>query len=339
MATFKRGHVWWYEFLFAGKRIRESAKTKRKTLAVECEKRRRLELERAYAGMPIEAQAQRIRTVNDVVKAYEEHYGINHRAKSVVFSKQRLAHVKRILSSVMLPDLTEERIRRYIKTRLDEEACGRTINMELGELSRAIGKPWSTLWPKVRKLEERKDVGRALAPDEEARLLGTLPRVHSPVIGFFVREDLLTGMRSGELQTLTWGQVDFEKRIVTVGKAKSEAGTGRQIPMNQELVAVLSAHASWFVSRFGELRSESYLFPYGKPVPNDPTKPTTTLKTAWASLRKKAGVNCRLHDIRHTVATTMAEAGVPESTMLALMGHMSRAMLERYCNAPRSSPS
>jgi hypothetical protein len=26
----------------------------------------------------------------------------------------------------------------------------------------------------------------------------------------------------------------------------------------------------------------------------------------------------------------MAEAGVPESTMLSIMGHMSRAMLERY---------
>ena len=26
----------------------------------------------------------------------------------------------------------------------------------------------------------------------------------------------------------------------------------------------------------------------------------------------------------------MAKAGIPESTMLALMGHMSRAMLERY---------
>jgi hypothetical protein len=26
----------------------------------------------------------------------------------------------------------------------------------------------------------------------------------------------------------------------------------------------------------------------------------------------------------------MAEAGTPESTMLALMGHMSRAMMERY---------
>ena len=34
--------------------------------------------------------------------------------------------------------------------------------------------------------------------------------------------------------------------------------------------------------------------------------------------------------MRHTAATKMAEAGIPESTMLALMGHMSRAMLERY---------
>jgi hypothetical protein len=32
----------------------------------------------------------------------------------------------------------------------------------------------------------------------------------------------------------------------------------------------------------------------------------------------------------HTVCTKMAEAGVPESTMLAIMGHTSRAMLERY---------
>lgn len=42
------------------------------------------------------------------------------------------------------------------------------------------------------------------------------------------------------------------------------------------------------------------------------------------------GVNCRWHDLRHTVCAKMAEAGVPESTMLAIMGHVSRAMLERY---------
>ena len=36
------------------------------------------------------------------------------------------------------------------------------------------------------------------------------------------------------------------------------------------------------------------------------------------------------HDLRHSFATRLAETGVPESTMLALLGHMSRRMLERY---------
>ena len=72
------------------------------------------------------------------------------------------------------------------------------------------------------------------------------------------------------------------------------------------------------------------MFAFGKPAPSDPTRPTTTLKTAWGSIRAVAKVNCRLHDLRHTAATKMAEAGTPESTMLSLMGHMSRAMLERH---------
>ena len=65
-------------------------------------------------------------------------------------------------------------------------------------------------------------------------------------------------------------------------------------------------------------------------MPVDPTKPITDMTSAWDALRKRAEVRCRFHDLRHTAATKMAEAGVPESTMLALMGHMSRAMLERY---------
>ena len=72
------------------------------------------------------------------------------------------------------------------------------------------------------------------------------------------------------------------------------------------------------------------MFPFGKPQPTDPTRCTTTLKTVWSSIRAEAKVDCRLHDLRHTALTKMAEAGVPESTMLALAGHMSRAMLERY---------
>jgi integrase len=183
----------------------------------------------------------------------------------------------------------------------------------------------------LRKQEERKDVGKALSPAEEDRLLTTADRKPRwKVAATIIRVALLTGMRSGEITGLTWGQVDLDGRAITVGRAKTPSGTGRQIPMNDDLFRVLSEHAGWFTRKFGGLPSEHYLFPFGKPQPTDPTRPTTTIKTVWASIRTEAGLTCRLHDLRHTAATKMAEAGAPESTMLAIMGHMSRSMLERY---------
>ena len=45
MGLFQRGEIWWYEFWFAGRRIRESSKSESKTLARAAEKKRRRELE------------------------------------------------------------------------------------------------------------------------------------------------------------------------------------------------------------------------------------------------------------------------------------------------------
>ena len=119
------------------------------------------------------------------------------------------------------------------KTRLAEKTSGRTINMEVGELSRAVGHQWSILWPKVRKLEERKDVGIALSPEQERRLLDAVIAQDSPsrsqALGTFLRVALLTGMRAGEITGRSWGQVDLESRILSVGRAKTASGTGRQI--------------------------------------------------------------------------------------------------------------
>ncbi len=173
-------------------------------------------------------------------------------------------------------------------------------------------------------------MGQALSPEDERRLLEAADRNRSPNLRTMVRASLLTGLRAGELAELIWGRIDFASRIVTVGDAKTEAGRGRQVPMNEDLYQVFCGHAQWFTDRFGATKSEYFVFPFGSPLPNDPTRPTVELKTAWESIRKAADVHCRWHDLRHTVCTKMAEAGVPESTMLAIMGHMSRAMLERY---------
>ena len=47
MALFKRGKIWWYEFVFRGQRIRETTKSTSKTLAEKAERNRRRELEEA----------------------------------------------------------------------------------------------------------------------------------------------------------------------------------------------------------------------------------------------------------------------------------------------------
>jgi integrase len=281
--------------------------------------------------MPDAATADRIKGVADSLKAYSSSYGVNHREKSVLVVENRAAHLERLLGADLLPDLTPERLVWYMKQRLTEGACGRTINIELSVLSRAMGRTWRELWPTLRKMEERRDVGRALSPDEEERLLSAAAKNRSPLVYPFVRMALLTGMRHDEIRLLRWEQIDFEKNEVRVGRAKTVSGTGRVIPIGPRLRAVLSTHATWYSGIFGPLQPNWYVFPKSQRIrPVDPDNPVTSLKTAWWSVCETAAVDCRFHDLRHTVCTKMAEAGVPESTMLDIMGHMSTAMLRRY---------
>jgi integrase len=327
----KESAVWWFEFSLAGRRVRKSANTTRKTIAVEAEKQERLRFEKRLAGIPEEKLTDRIRTIAAALKEYSESYPVNHRENSVTIVNERRPHLERLLGSVLIPDVTEERVRQYMRTRQGEGASGRTINIELGVLSRAMGHTWRVLWPKVKKLSERSDVGRALSPEQEERILRAAAANKSRMLYPFVRIALLTGMRHDEIRQLCWEQVDFERKQVAVGRAKTATGTGRVIPMGPMLSAVLDSHASWYAEKLGPIQPGWFVFPFSnrrKPV--DPTRPVVSLKRGWNSARKAAGVECRFHDLRHTVCTKMAEAGVPESTMLDIMGHMSTAMLRRY---------
>jgi len=192
-------------------------------------------------------------------------------------------------------------------------------------LSPALG------WPNVARLDEPSDIGRALSCEEEGRLLGAAQANRSPYIYRFIKIGLLAGMRSGEIRTLQLERLDLENRELRVGRSKTASGRGRGIPMNPELFATISEQVEFLKRIFGKLQPCWYLFPFCEGVaPTDPTRPVTTVKSAWESVRTAAGINCRLHDLRHTAATKMAENDVPEGTMKALLGHMSQKMIERY---------
>jgi integrase len=58
-----------------------------------------------------------------------------------------------------------------------------------------------------------------------------------------------------------------------------------------------------------------------------------SIKTAWNNTTEKAGIeDLRFHDLRHTVATHLSMAQVPESVIAVILGHKRTTMTSRYIN-------
>jgi integrase len=73
------------------------------------------------------------------------------------------------------------------------------------------------------------------------------------------------------------------------------------------------------------------VFAFGKPWPQDPTRPVVTLKAAWGNVKRKANVQGRWHDNRHTFITDLAESGeAGDGTIRDMAGHVSPKMLKHY---------
>jgi integrase len=84
--------------------------------------------------------------------------------------------------------------------------------------------------------------------------------------------------------------------------------------------------------------SQHFVFPWqgGKGIV-DPARPMAGWRTAWRSILKEAGIKARFHHLRHTAVTTMAEAGLPDLTIMAQVGHVSPAMVKHYSHIRRQA--
>ena len=183
---------------------------------------------------------------------------------------------------------------------------------------------------KLLKLKVGKSIGKAYTDEEKLRMLDAAKQARSPHIYPAIMLALNAGIRDTELKQLTWEQVSLKRGFLTVGKSKTEAGEGRTIPLNSALTETMNEYAEWYRERFDSIEPQWYVFPFGKPRPHDPTRPVTTLKTAWNNVRKKAKVTGRWHDHRHTLITDLAESGAGDQTIMDIAGHVSKSMLKHY---------
>ena len=132
-----------------------------------------------------------------------------------------------------------------------------------------------------------------------------------------------TGMRKGEIINLTWDKVDMKNRFINLDAEDTKDKEKRSIPIAQELYAVLKG-----IPR--NLHDDHVFMFRGKPV-ND-------IRTGLVKACKKSGIiygrfekdGFVFHDLRHTFNTNMRKAGVSESVIMAITGHSTREMFDRY---------
>lgn len=134
-----------------------------------------------------------------------------------------------------------------------------------------------------------------------------------------------TGMRRGEVFNLTWEDIDLKNKIITVEGATSKSGQTRHIPINKELLEILT---NWKQ----QSGSKGFVFP-GK----DGNR-LDNVKKSWDGLLTLAKIDgFRWHDLRHTFASKLVMAGVPLNTVRELLGHSDLTMTLRYAHlAPDS---
>src|SRR5216684_2909569 len=335
MSVFKNGRFYHYEFKVDGRRHRGSTGTTSKPQAIAEERRQRVRLEKSYSQIiEQESREQQRKTIQEAADEFLLDYKAKH--ESATFAVYALRHVTEHLGGKLVVEITPRVVKRYQTDRLSENASPKTINDEVVLLLRLCGAQGDLIRATLRrekamKLATPPSPGRAYTADEKARMLAEAAMLRSKNMYPALVVDLNCGLRDKELRELRWQQIDLvHKKTLTVGKSKTAAGTGRLIPLNDTVLVALEAHAAWYIRRFGECRPEWYVFPAGKGQPNDPTRPVTTLRTAWTKVREKAKVIGRWHDNRHTLVTELAESGAGDEVIMSIAGHVSRAMLSRY---------
>ncbi len=157
---------------------------------------------------------------------------------------------------------------------------------------------------------------RYLTAAEAQRLHAAVAESRNTQLKYIVGLLLLTGARVSELLNAEWRHVDVERRSWLIPTSKT--GKPRHVPLSQAAIDIIRQ-----VPRFGDC-------PYLLPNP-DTLKPFTEIKHAWQHARDKANLpGLRIHDLRHSAASFMINAGIDLFAVGRVLGHADHKSTTRY---------
>lgn len=319
MGLVKRGDVWWMYFTYQGQQVRKSTGTADRRLAYAILSKVKVQI---IEGQYFEKAVAQSHTFTELMDRYEKEHVLRKLSHRGV--KGYMNNLRAFFGDRTLADITPRLIVAYKNKRYEDGKAPATINRELANLKKAFNlalREWE--WchqnpvTRVSMEKENNKRDRWLSEDEESRLLSAC----APWLHDLVTFALHTGMRMGEILELTWRGVDFPRRTVTVMRSKN--GERRTIPVNETVLRVLKEKAK-VRSLVSDLVFCSKAFT---------SMESGHLRRSFRLALSKAKIEqFHFHDLRHTFATRLVQAGIDLYKVQQLLGHKSPIMTQRYAH-------
>jgi integrase len=228
------------------------------------------------------------------------------------------AILKKPITKVNVLLLNSSRIAKYRDERLQEVSAG-TVIRELAYFSSIINharREWGINIANpvllVRKPPSPQGRNRILSNEEEVDLLKACePKANRNIYTRpFIILALETAMRRGELLSLRWDNIDYSERTAYLQLTKN--GDSRTVPLSGRAIKTLQTLP---ISIDGRVLPINF----------------AALENNFKRARERAKLeNLRIHDLRHTAVTRLAEKLPNLMELSAVSGHRSLAMLKRY---------
>jgi integrase len=159
-----------------------------------------------------------------------------------------------------------------------------------------------------------------LSDAQHLRLLAVLAEEPDRVAAGAIRLLALTGARKSEVLRARWEHVDLTRRTLVVPLAKS--GDRRHIPLSDAALVLLTG--------LRPMPGNPYVFPSARRA----KMPVESVRGAWARAKAAAGLpsSLRLHDLRHSFASALANRGHSLYEIGQILGHKQVTTTTRYAH-------
>jgi len=330
MSLYKRGGVWWYDFIVKGGRVRGSTGLGSKSAAAEVETLRKAECIQDQGSSPDSEPAARFEefALNEFApwseNEHREHPSTHERYMRSVKVLSGFFGQRR-LDTITSADAERFKIARS-RARRKFAADGRhvtpaAVNRDLAvlrilfNLAIRLKKAKANPLTGVKLLSEPSAPTRVLSFEEEVAYLAAASQPLRDVATLMLE----TGMRPGEVVRLRKEDVKLELGYLRIPTGKTPLAR-RTLPLTTRAKGVLAGRMQQAPS--------AWLFPSRRRA----EQPVGWLRKAHVAAVARAGVEppFRLYDLRHTALTRMAMAGVDLPTLRELAGHASIQMTMRY---------